>query len=141
MSEIKTLQARLAEDNVQAEVRRGNRDPHPASDYPMDDWTVVLTLGRRRLPISWWTGFGLTGTPTARDVLARLLSEAADVDTSHDFAGWSAQHRFDRDDQKQGRLYRARLRQTETLRSFLGDKYGSYLRDTVPGEDPALPAD
>src|SRR5688572_27850642 len=75
MNQMKTLAIRIAEDQIRADVSRGNRDGHPSSDYPMDDWTVVLRWEGRSLPISWWTGFGLTGTPTARDVLARLLSD------------------------------------------------------------------
>lgn len=132
MDTTKTLMARIAEDDVQAEVSPGNRDGHPTTDLPMNPWTVVLGLEQRRLPISWWTGLGLTATPTARDVLERLLADAADVDGSPDFAGWCVQHGFDTGDRQKEQSYRAAVRQTEKLRLFLGEKYEAYLRGAHP---------
>ena len=71
MLETKTLKARIAEDNVQADVSRGNRGEHPASAHPMNPWTVVLTLSQRTMAIAWWTGMAQAHEPTAQDVLER----------------------------------------------------------------------
>ncbi len=138
MQQHKTLATRIADDDIRADVSRGNRDGHPATAFPMNDWTVVLHLEGRRLPISWWTGRGLSGTPTARDVLARLLSDAADVETGGTFEGWCARHALDTDERHQKERYQTALRQTEKLRAFLADKYESYLWDTDSEEDPAM---
>ncbi len=124
----RALKARIAEDNLGADVTRGNKDKHPVTAYPMNPWTVVLKLGRRQMAISWWTGLGLTDEPTAQDVLEYLLLEASSVESSHDFKDWCVNRGVDAQIRNEERVYQAQVRQTEKLREFLGDKYDSYLR-------------
>ena len=134
----KTLKARIAEDNLWADVSSGNNGEHPSSPYPMNPWTVVLTLEQRQMAIFWWTGRALAGDPTAQDVLEHLLLDASSVERSPDFKAWCADHGFTEGSRQEERLYQAHVRQTGKLREFLGEKYDTYLQTWAATEEVSM---
>ena len=140
MLATKTLKARIAEDNVQADVSRGNRGEHPVSAHPMNPWTVVLTRGQRTLAIAWWTGLAQAHEPTAQDVLEHLLMDASSVTSSQTVQDWCVDHGLSRESRQAERLYHTKVRQTAQLREFLGQKYDSYLATWVATEEASLRA-
>jgi hypothetical protein len=140
MLATKTLTARIAEDNVQADVSRGNRGEHPVSAHPMNPWTVVLTLGQRTMGIAWWTGMAQTHEPTAQDVLEHLLMDASSVTSSPTVQDWCVDHGWSPESRQAERLYHTKVRQTAKLREFLGEEYDSYLATWAATEEASLRA-
>jgi hypothetical protein len=140
MLDTKTLEAKIAEDNLQADVSRGNRGEHPVSAQPMNPWTVVLTLGQRTMAIAWWTGMAQANEPTAQDVLEHLLMDATSVTSSQTVQDWCVDYGLSPESRQAERLYHTKERQTAKLREFLGEKYDSYLATWAATEVASLRA-
>jgi hypothetical protein len=125
---MKTLRARVREDNVRAVVKfRGEAPEYTDGMDSMDWWDVTLKMGRRQMTVPFGMGYGHGGAePTACDVLSCLLSDVTD----ESFEDWCAEFGYDTDSRRAERTYNAIKKQTKKLRQFLGDKFSDYRFET-----------
>ncbi len=91
------------------------------------EWRVVLQMGGRMLEVPFWTGVGITDTPTAADILNCLADDAHSATDSFD--DWCANMGYDTDSRKALETYTECQRIGGKLRTFLGnhDAYETLL--------------
>jgi hypothetical protein len=123
------LAERIQQDGITAESEPTEQPP-----YGFDNanwWRVTLRMDGRDLTLPFGMGYGLTGKPTAADVLECLLSDASGIENARgDFEEWASEYGYDTDSRKAYAYYQQAEKQTELLSYFLGDKYHAYLWDT-----------
>src|SRR5215469_3741015 len=128
---MKSLKARIREDNVRAEsVMTGPPDWAAGDGWQANWYDVTLRRKRRQLTIKFGMGLGLSGEPPAGDVLSSLLMDASGYDNARSFEEWAGEYGYDTDSRKAERIYRQVEAQTAKLRKFLGDDYDAYLWET-----------
>jgi len=98
-------------------------EPPQGDDWPADafHWKVTLRLKGRRLTTEFHQGSAHTAEPTAADVLACLVSDAASVESEDGFEGWADSLGYDADSRKAERTYKACARIRDRVRRFLPD--------------------
>lgn len=115
----------LREDHEPDE--RGNFDDRgPFAGWDHRVWRVLLRTDGRRMTVTYRTGLGL-GEPTAKDVLGSLVMDAWTVRSADGFEDWANELGYDPDSRSAERTYRQAKRQTERLRTLLGDRYDEFL--------------
>lgn len=82
----------------------------------------------------YYTGAGWTETPSARDVLQCVLSDA--VEDGITFEEWCAEYGYDDDSRRALAMYEHARRQTPVLEAFLGPTLFAYLREHDETEWP-----
>jgi hypothetical protein len=105
--------------------------PSPEFTPEHRPYKVTLTYQGRKLTVPFYMGPALEHDPTTVDVLDCLLSDAAGYENATDLDDWAAEYGYNLDEPPDRahtrRIYRQVERQTEKLRSFLGDDYQMFL--------------
>jgi hypothetical protein len=95
------------------------------------DFSCRLTYQGRSMTIDYWMGRGITRDPDATGVLDNLLSDASGFDSARDFNDWASDLGFETEDResmkKAKKTYSAVQKQTERLKTLLGDDYEEFL--------------
>jgi hypothetical protein len=113
----------VGECDIRADVAVGAQNPDWS--HPHNSWKVTLRMNGRRMTVPFFTG--LTGEPTACDVLECLASDAASYDNTNSFEDWAGEFGFDTDSRKAERIYNQTATQTRKLRRFLADQYDELV--------------
>lgn len=132
---MKTLKARVRDDNIRAEsVMTDPPDYAESSGWERSaNWySVTLKRKRRQLTVPFGMGSGLTDEPTAEDVLNALLSDASGYENAQGFEDWASEYGYDTDSRKAEQTYHLVRIQTQNLREFLGDAFDEYVWNTEP---------
>jgi hypothetical protein len=85
---------------------------------------VTLTYARRKLETDYWMGTGLTGEPTAVDVLGSLLLDASIGGQS--FEDYCQEFGADEDSRSEYRAWEACRDIGPRLRKFLGNDFDTF---------------
>ena len=116
-----------------AETEKG-RDVSPysyssrESTWYYNEWKCVLRMGKRQMTIpAFKMGVGLTGEPSAYDVLYSVISDAQSIEY-YTFEGWCNEYGYDTDSRKAERMYHDCERENEQLKKFLGERYDEFMR-------------
>lgn len=139
-----TLSERLDTDMIAIfNITYGRTDRNAADFGNADHYTVTLinyshrVASYRNAPfatmvVPYSKGLGHHGElPTALEVMACLVMDAAGVENSHgSFEDWAGDYGYDPDSRKAERIYQDTVQQTAELRQFLGDAYDAYLWET-----------
>ena len=110
-------------------LRVGAHDPFdiiPGNFWDHKVWRMTLRTKGRRMQVQYYTG-SAHPTPTTRDLLESLVSDALTIRNTSGFEDWAHELGFDPDSRAAERDYRAAQRQTERLSRFLGDRYDEFL--------------
>ena len=103
------LRTLIERDNVRADVRWTDRNPHmDCQDCPARHYVVTLKRQRRQMAVPFSCGLGIESEPTAADVLDCLLSDYYTADNTFD--DWCAELGFDPDSRKAERTFKRPLR-------------------------------
>jgi hypothetical protein len=90
-------------------------------------YKLRLSYDGRTMTVPWKAGFGITGPPTADDVMESLALDAAGFDNTRSFEDWADDYGYDTDSRKAERIYKAVQTQSDKLARFLGDDYSRAL--------------
>ena len=116
--------------HIRATVEWADSNPNMDS-RDMNHYKVTLRMGRRQMTTPFSQGFGITGEPTADDVLDCMASDATTVDNGDSFEDFCGELGYDTDSRQAERIYKATQAQTAKLKRFLGDElYNVLLWDT-----------
>ncbi|MGH7175341.1 MAG: hypothetical protein ACREGR_03215, partial [Minisyncoccia bacterium] len=103
------------EGNGEREQRNGNRL------VVMNHYKVRLRHGGEKMDLYYSMGVGLSGEPTAADVLDCLASDACGVEGGQSFHDWCGEYGYDTDSRQALRTYKAIVRQAGKLKTLLGN--------------------
>jgi hypothetical protein len=122
----------VAANKITATVRTADSNPNMLNDgIRMHHFRVTLHMGRKRLTVPFSQGLGISGEPTAADVLDCLASDAASAENAAGFEDWAADFGYDTDSRKAERTYNARNTIATKLQSLLGaELYDALLWHT-----------
>jgi hypothetical protein len=127
----------VAKHGIRATVRPSldlnRRREWEAKDPGAHHYSVTLsgTFPGASLTVQYSMGSALKDEPTAAKVLDSLAMEASSVDAARGFEDWAADLGFDPDSRKAEKLYRQCLRQSQSLKLFLGEEaYEELLTGT-----------
>lgn len=94
--------------------------PNAAWGSPNNGWKVTLTNGRgNRYTVPFYTGLGLTGEPSAADVIQCLVSDAAGYRDAGTFEAWAGEYGYDTDSRAAHKTWKACRRISDRLDTFL----------------------
>jgi len=119
-------------NNIKSFIRRNkvriqsawtDRNPHMADDgrWQANHYKVRLRHGGAKMDLYYSKGIGLTGEPTAAEVLDCLASDAAGVESASNYHDWCHQYGYDPDEKQAKRTWRAVCRQAGKLKELLGN--------------------
>lgn len=110
---------------ITAKVKAGN-DAVPIGEN-MNAWTVTLERSdnEETLEVPFFTGLGLTGEPTAADVVGCLLSDWSGWFNSTGFEDWALDYGYDPDSRKAEATYRKVERSARAFGQWAGDIRGA----------------
>lgn len=127
MKNIKTFVNR---HNIKADVEWADSNPH-MTDFEGNHFKVRLRYRGRQLTIPFSQGYGLSGEPTAADVLNCLASDSASVENARSFEEWASELGYDPDSRKAEKTFKVCETQADKLKKFLGnDLYEDLLWNT-----------
>lgn len=116
---------------IKARSEWADSNPHMADSQNMNHFKVTLKTAGRQMTLYFSQGYGISGEPTAADVLDCLASDAASVENSREFEEWASDLGYDPDSRKAEKIYKTIIKQAERLKKFLGnDLYKTLLWDT-----------
>jgi hypothetical protein len=130
------LQTFINRHGVRIETERIDKRTGTASEWATDarHWSVTLYCGRRRMSLEFSQGSAHTKTPTVKDVISCLVSDASGIVNSRNFAEWAGEYGYDEDSRKVEALWKECKRQTVKLREFLGEEDFQFLLRKVKAE-------
>jgi hypothetical protein len=127
---MNTMQERIDEYGITADVERADTNPHMDSDTPMVHYLVTLHRGNQSMPIPFSVGMGWTHAPEAADVLDTLALDASGYDNAGSFEEWADEYGYDADSRRAFASYGIIGKQTDDLRRFMGSDYDALVFDT-----------
>ena len=100
-------------------------------NWKADHYKCTLTHApggaRRQMTVYFSQGLGICADPTAEGVLYCLLSDAS-VEDARSFEEWASDLGYDPDSRTAERTYQTCLKQTQRLRTFLGDTWDTWVK-------------
>lgn len=114
------LRAFIVHTRITATAELAESNPNMPDSAHMDNWTVTLKMGRKRLTVPFSMGKAIAREPNAEDVLDCLASDAASIEIGHGFEDWADGFGYSTDSRKAEQTYKAIVRQSAKLRKFLG---------------------
>jgi hypothetical protein len=129
---MKTMQERIKENNIKISSEYVDSNPHMNDPkWEANHYRVTLRFNRKQLTCYFSMGIGLSGEPTAEDVLNSLAADAAGVENARDFEDWCSEYGYDTDSRKAEKTFKICQKQAKQLKAFLGDDlYQAFLFDT-----------
>jgi hypothetical protein len=118
---------RIQRDGITSEASYAAQ---PEYGFDGNWYSVRLTFDGRSMVTPFGMGPGLSGYPSAADVLSSLVSDAAGYENAQDFSDWASEYGYDDDSRRAYAIYEIVAAQTDKLRAFLGDEYDAYLWET-----------
>ena len=118
---------------IKARAEWADSNPHMADSQNMNHFKVTLRAAGRQMTLYFSQGYGISGEPTAADVLNCLASDAASVENNNltGFEGWASDLGYDPDSRKAEKIFKTIEKQAERLKKFLGEElYKTLLWDT-----------
>lgn len=116
-----TMKQFVNKNKIKAEAECADSNPHMADSKNMNHFKVILRHNRRQMTIPFSQGYGISGEPTAADVLNCLASDSASVENARSFEDWASDLGYDPDSRKAEKIFKACETQAEKLKKFLGD--------------------
>lgn len=111
-------------------AERTDSNPSLDDSANMDHWKVTIRCGSRRMSLVFSMGYGHYGElPKLVDVLDCLASDASSYDNAQSFEDWADELGMDTDSRKALRTFKTVQRQSEKLRTLLGDEAYMLLTD------------
>lgn len=96
-------------------------------ETPMNHFVVVLQWNGDLMRVPFSQGLGLSGVPTAEDVLDCLASDAASVENAKSFEDWANDFGYDTDSRQAEKTYNICKTQACELETFLGKELYAQL--------------
>ena len=118
-------------NRIKARAEWADSNPHMADSQNMNHFKVTLKAAGRQMTLYFSQGYGISGEPTAADVLNCLASDSASVENARSFEDWASDLGYDPDSRKAKKIFKACEKEAERLKKFLGnDLYKTLLWDT-----------
>ena len=116
---------------IKARADWADSNPHMADSQNMNHFKVTLRYSGRQMTLYFSQGYGISGEPTAADVLNCLASDSSSVENARSFEDWASDLGYDPDSRKAEKIFKVCEKQAERLKKFLGeDLYKILLWDT-----------
>ena len=115
--------------HITSVARTANSNPNMPGEWPQGATHYRVTLKRpgHHMTVPFSMGMAHTSPPTTENVLSCLLSDASITDNAQDFSDFCRELGFETDSRRAERTYKATVRQTAKLRTFLGEEYDQAL--------------
>lgn len=128
---MKTMKAFVNQNKVKIEVDYADENKlNPDWKYA-NHYKVTLKCNGKQLTTYFSQGYGITGEPKPEDVLNALAFDSSGVENARSFEYWASEYGYDTDSRKAEKIYNVCVKQSEKLKSFLGDdKYQDLLYNT-----------
>ena len=118
-------------NKIRATVEWADSNPHMPDSKNMNHFKVILRHAGRQMTLLFSQGYGISGEPTAADVLNCLASDSSSVENARSFEDWAADLGYDTDSRKAEKIFKACEIQATKIKKFLGeDLYKKLLWDT-----------
>ena len=130
MERTMTTKGFASKHGIKSVSEWADSNPNMAENWEANHYKVTLRAKGKQLTTYFSKGFGLSGEPTAAEVLDCLASDAAGYENARDFEDWASDYGYDTDSRKAEKLYRVIGKQAEKLKKFLGDNYEALLWNT-----------
>ena len=116
---------------IKARAEWADANPNMADSQNMNHFKVTLRYSGRQMTLYFSQGYGISGEPTAADVLNCLASDSSSVENARSFEDWASDLGYDTDSRKAEKIFKVCEKQAERLKKFLGeDLYKILLWDT-----------
>mgnify|MGYP001769558210 CR=1 FL=1 len=128
---MKTMKAFVNQNKVKIEVDYADENKLNPDWKDANHYKVTLKCNGKQLTTYFSQGYGITGEPKPEDVLNALASDSSGVENARSFEDWASEYGYDTDSRKAEKIYNVCVKQSEKLKSFLGDdKYQDLLYNT-----------
>ena len=118
---------------IKARVEWADANPHMADSQNMNHFKVTLRFSGRQMTLYFSQGYGISGEPTAADVLNCLASDSSSVENARSFEDWASDLGYDTDSRKAEKIFKVCEKQAERLKKFLGEELYKILLWDVEG--------
>ena len=118
---------------IKARADWADANPHMADSQNMNHFKVTLRHDGRQMTLYFSQGYGISGEPTAADVLNCLASDSSSVENARSFEDWASDLGFDPDSRKAEKIFKVCEKQAERLKKFLGEDLYKILLWDVEG--------
>ena len=118
---------------IKARADWADSNPHMADSQNMDHFKVTLRYAGRQMTLYFSQGYGISGEPTAADVLNCLASDSSSVENARSFEDWASDLGYDTDSRKAEKIFKVCEKQAERLKKFLGEDLYKILLWDVEG--------
>jgi len=118
---------------IKARAEWADSNPHMTDSQNMNHFKVTLRGAGRQMTLYFSQGYGISGEPTAADVLNCLASDSSSIENNllTGFEGWASDLGYDPDSRKAEKIFKVCEKQAERLKKFLGEElYKTLLWDT-----------
>ena len=118
---------------IKARVEWADANPHMADSQNMNHFKVTLRFSGRQMTLYFSQGYGISGEPTAADVLNCLASDSSSVENARSFEDWASDLGYDTDSRKAEKIFKVCEVQAGKLKKFLGEDLYKILLWDVEG--------
>lgn len=127
-----TIEQFVKTNRIRMTVERIDSNPNMDDAANMDHWKCILSMGRKRMTITFSQGYGHSGAePETASVLNCLSSDSASFENASSFEDWASDFGYDANSRKAERTFKTIEHLTKRLRNFLGeDLYQQLLWHT-----------
>lgn len=99
-------------------------DENPVdTSWRANHYKCVLKCEKRQMTIFFSKGFGLSGEPTAEEILNCVAMDYSE----EDFEDWCGEYGYDTDSRKAEKVYKACKKQTKDAKRLLGENFDTLL--------------
>jgi len=119
-----TMKQFVNKNRIKARAEWADSDPHMADLQNMNHFKVTLRAAGRQMTLYFSQGYGISGEPTAADVLNCLASDSSSIENNllTGFEGWASDLGYDPDSRKAEKVFKTCEKQAERLKKFLGEE-------------------
>ena len=126
-----TMQQFVNRHKVKIRSDWADANPNMPDSGNMNHFKVTLRANGRQMTLHFSQGYGISGEPTAADVLNCLASDSSSIENAGSSEEWASDFGYDPDSRKAEKIYRACVKEAARLKVFLGDDlYQKLLYDT-----------
>lgn len=116
---------------IKARAEWADANPHMADAKNMNHFKVTLRRPGKQMTLYFSQGYGISGEPTAADVLNCLASDSSIVENARSFEDWASDLGYEPDSRKAEKIFKTCEKQAERFKKFLGDElYKTLLWNT-----------
>jgi hypothetical protein len=126
-----TMKVFVNKNKIKAVAEWADANPNMPDSENMNHFRVTLRHAGRQMTLPFSQGYGISGEPTAADVINCLASDSASIESARSFEEWAPELGYDPDSRKAEKIFKICKIQAAKLKKFLGDElYEELIWDT-----------